>query len=88
MHYDWYGIFQGGMIPLTPDSEDETYNCIRQLYVRACVRLLMPKKNRGWDPIVKLFMYILVFMHVCMYVCMYVRMYIYLIYLFISPLAW
>ena len=37
MHYDWYGIFQGGMIPLTPDSEDETYNCIRQLYVCACV---------------------------------------------------
>merc|ERR1712032_1335982 len=32
MHYDWYGIFQGGMIPLTPDSEDETYNCIRQLH--------------------------------------------------------
>merc|ERR1712032_459503 len=32
MHYDWYGIFQGGMIPLTPDSEDETYGCTRHLH--------------------------------------------------------
>jgi len=29
MHYDWYFLYQGGMVSLVPDSEEETYTCTR-----------------------------------------------------------
>ena len=29
MHYDWFFLYQGGMVTLSPDSEDETYTCLR-----------------------------------------------------------
>lgn len=33
MHYDWYSLYQGGMVALLPDSEEETYKCTRHQYV-------------------------------------------------------
>merc|ERR1719181_251885 len=47
MHYDWYGIFQGGMIPLSPDSEDESYSCLRQMH-RSSPQLLIQALPSGY----------------------------------------
>lgn len=32
MHYDWVGVFQGGT-QHRPDTEDETYACLKHMYV-------------------------------------------------------
>ena len=44
MHYDWYGIFQGGMLPLSPDSEDEQYSCEKYSCVCYITHISAPNK--------------------------------------------